>query len=95
VAQIAIVGDFDEAAATARIKELLAGWKSKVPYERVTSEFATSRPSSARSDTPDKENAVLIARQNVEHARRRRGLSARSPLPTTSSAATPASTRAS
>src|SRR5262249_53995379 len=43
-AQVAIVGDFDEAQATALIKELFAGWKPKVPFEHVTVEYKDVAP---------------------------------------------------
>jgi zinc protease len=65
-AQIAIVGDFDEAQAAALVKELFAGWKAAVPYERITSEFRDIPASTQSISTPDKENAVFLARQNVE-----------------------------
>jgi zinc protease len=66
VAQVAIVGDFDEAAIVPLLQELFAGWKSQVPFERITHEFREV-PAIARSvETPDKENAALIARLNVD-----------------------------
>ncbi|MBC8022273.1 MAG: insulinase family protein [Burkholderiales bacterium] len=64
-AQIAIVGDFDEVRAAALIKELFAGWKPAVPYQRVSVEFRDVPPTTATIRTPDKENAVLLARENV------------------------------
>ena len=65
-AQIAIVGDFDEARATALIKELFAGWKPVVPYARIPVDFRDIAPTSATIRTPDKENAVFLARENIE-----------------------------
>jgi zinc protease len=64
-AEIAVVGDFDETAVTSLIRELLADWKAKVPYERVPTEFRDIPPLERSIATPDKENAVLIARLNV------------------------------
>jgi zinc protease len=64
-AEIAIVGDFDEARAAALVKELFDGWVPKVPFERVTTEHRDIAATSKRVETPDKENAVFIARQNV------------------------------
>jgi zinc protease len=64
-AQIAIVGDFDEAEITALLKELFANWQPQVPYKRVASEYHDIPATQRRIDTPDKENAVFIARQNV------------------------------
>jgi zinc protease len=65
VGQVAIVGDFDEAATVALLKELLEGWAAKVPYERVPTEFRDIPAIERAVEAPDKENAVLIARQNV------------------------------
>jgi zinc protease len=64
-AEIAIVGDFDEAAVTALLKDLFAGWKPAVPFERVTMQFRDIPPMEKSVATPDKENAVFLARQNV------------------------------
>ncbi len=64
-AQIAIVGDFDAASVTPLLKELFGDWKPKVPYERVSQEYREVAPKNFSVATPDKENAVFIARQNV------------------------------
>ena len=66
VAEIAIVGDFDEEQALALVKELFDGWKPKVPYERVPMDHKEIAPVNRTVATPDKENAILLARQNVE-----------------------------
>jgi len=65
VAEIAIVGDFDEARALALLKELFDGWKPKVPYQRVPVEYKDIPPATKTVNTPDKENAVFLARENV------------------------------
>ena len=65
-AEIAVVGDFDEARVAAVIKELFAGWPPKVPYQRVPNEYRDIPAAQKTIDTPDKENAVFLARQNVE-----------------------------
>jgi zinc protease len=65
VAEIAIVGDFDEAQALALVKELFTGWKPKVAYQRVENEFRDIQAMQKTITTPDKENAVFIVRQNV------------------------------
>ncbi len=64
-ADIAIVGDFDEAKVTALLKELFAGWEPKVPFTRVEREFRDIPAVERAIETPDKENAVFIARENV------------------------------
>ncbi len=64
-AEIAIVGDFDEAKTAALLKDLFSGWTPKVPYERVPNEHRDIAPANRTVATPDKENAVFLARQNV------------------------------
>jgi zinc protease len=65
-AEIAIVGDFDEARIGKVVRELFAGWKPKVPYEHVPQDHREVPATEKTVLTPDKENAVLIARQNVD-----------------------------
>ncbi len=75
-AEIAIVGDFDEAAVTTLLKELFAGWAPAVPFKRVETDFRDIPPIERTVATPDKENAVFIARQNINirDDGRRRGI---------------------
>jgi zinc protease len=65
-AQIAVVGDFDEAEVTKAITESFAGWRSGTPYARVTRQSRDIDPTSLSIETPDKENAVFAARLNVD-----------------------------
>jgi zinc protease len=65
-AQIAVVGDFDEAEVVKAITEGLGGWQSATPYTRVTSAYQDVAPSRKSIETPDKENAVFAARLNVD-----------------------------
>ncbi|HSN22212.1 MAG TPA: pitrilysin family protein, partial [Usitatibacter sp.] len=65
-AEIAIVGDFDEAKVEAQLKRLFAGWEPKVRFEEVRSEFRDIPAVEKAIETPDKENAVLLARENVD-----------------------------
>jgi zinc protease len=64
--EIAIVGDFDDRAAEAQIRTLFPGWVSKASYAPVISEFRAVKPARITIDTPDKENALLRARINVD-----------------------------
>jgi zinc protease len=66
VAEIAIVGDFDDVKAAALVKELFEGWTPTVPYARVDNQYRDVPAAEKTVETPDKENAVLLARQNVE-----------------------------
>jgi zinc protease len=60
--EIAIVGDFDEATATAAIADMLGGWKSKQSYERITrTADDLPVPETIKIKTPDKANAMYFA----------------------------------
>ncbi|MGL4553551.1 MAG: M16 family metallopeptidase, partial [Gemmataceae bacterium] len=60
--ELAVVGDFDPEATLARVKEMLKGWRSEVPVERV-GRAAPDRQKGANESipTPDKANAVFTA----------------------------------
>ena len=62
---IAIVGDFDEQAAEALVRELFPGWASKAPYAPVLAEPREVQAARITVDTPDKENAFFRARINL------------------------------
>jgi zinc protease len=64
-AEIAVVGDFDEARIAAVLKDLFEGWVPKVPYQRVPNEHRDIAAVNKSIATPDKENAVFLARQNI------------------------------
>ncbi len=63
--EIAIVGDFDEAAVTAAIREAFGGWKGGVPYVRLSAPYKDIAPVNRALETPDKENSLFIARINI------------------------------
>ena len=63
--EIVVVGDFDPVAVKAQLEELFVGWKAPVPYAPIATHY---QPRDAKREsfvTPDKPNAVLLARQNV------------------------------
>ncbi len=64
-AEIAIVGDFDEAKTVAVLKGLFAGWQPKTPFKRVERVFKDIPAVEKSVSTPDKENAVVLGRENV------------------------------
>lgn len=64
--ELAIVGDFDEAAVVKAINESFGNWKTPVPYTRVTSEYKAVAPATQVIETPDKENGVFRARINID-----------------------------
>ena len=64
--EIAIVGDFDAQAIEDELRRLFAGSPSQSPYERLDREFRPVPPARIVIDTPDKENAVLRARLDID-----------------------------
>jgi zinc protease len=64
-AQIAVVGDFDEAAVMAVLRDRFATWKSPKPYARVPSVYSASAAINRTIETPDKTNAVFLAGLNL------------------------------
>jgi len=61
-AELAVVGDFEPDSTIAKVKAMLAGWESKVKYDRITRK-AASGVAGSKEDilTPDKANAVYMA----------------------------------
>ncbi|HQZ45508.1 MAG TPA: pitrilysin family protein [Usitatibacteraceae bacterium] len=65
-AEVAIVGDFDEAIAGALVKALFEDWRAQKPYAHVPMTNGDVAAASLAIETPDKENAIFLARQNVD-----------------------------
>lgn len=63
---IVLVGDFDEAEARAAIDEAFGDWESPRPFERIATPFIDPPAQNIEIETPDKANAILWARQNLE-----------------------------
>jgi zinc protease len=64
--EIAIVGDFDEDAVVAAIREAFGDWKSGAPYERLSAPYKEVAADNRKIETPDKENATFAARTNID-----------------------------
>jgi len=64
-AQLAVVGDFDEAAVMNVVRERFASWKSPKPYARVPTTYTAVPPVQRTFETPDKTNAVFLAGINL------------------------------
>ena len=62
VAEIAVVGDFDEAAVRPVIERLFGDWKSPLPYKRIEQPYRDVAAINKTLQTPDKESAVFSAR---------------------------------
>jgi zinc protease len=59
--QIAVVGDFDQAAIQAQLDKLFGKWKANKGYQQITQPYHEMKPVKHEFNTPDKENAVFIA----------------------------------
>ena len=64
--EISIVGDFDAQAVKAQLQELLKAKVSQVPYERIVREYQPVAGTHIIIDTPDKENATIMAQLTFE-----------------------------
>ncbi len=65
IGELAIVGDFDEAAAGKQVAELFGSWKSPSHFERVAQPYQNVAAENKSLETPDKANAFFIAGQNL------------------------------
>jgi zinc protease len=63
---IVLVGDFDEDEARAAIEGAFADWESPRPFQRISTPFVNPDAVNVEIETPDRANAVLFARQNLE-----------------------------
>jgi zinc protease len=61
-AELGVVGDFDPESTVHLVKEMLAGWESKVPFKRIERKVADNG-TGLKEDivTPDKSNAEYLA----------------------------------
>ena len=62
---LAVVGDFDEAAVTAAATRLFGDWKNSEPYVRIARPYVRTDSTFHSIETPDKANAVFIAAQTI------------------------------
>ena len=63
--EISVVGDFDPVAVKAQLETLFAGWKAPVAYTPIATHYKAHAAKRESFTTPDKPNAVLLARQNL------------------------------
>ena len=62
--EVAVVGDFDPVQMKQQLQALFAGWKSAKPYARIADGYRPVAASRESFETPDKANAVLVARSD-------------------------------
>ncbi|MEQ1856300.1 MAG: insulinase family protein, partial [Longimicrobiales bacterium] len=63
---LVVVGDFDEAEVRRVIDEVFGDWESPHPFQRIATPFYDPPAREVVIETPDKANAVFLARQNLE-----------------------------
>lgn len=63
--EISVVGDFDPAALKVQLQALFEGWKPNTPYAPIATIYQDVPAGRESFNTPDKPNAILLARQNV------------------------------
>jgi zinc protease len=62
--EIAVVGDFEPEEVVGRLTEILGGWTSKIPYQRVPiAPLSDVKVAMESIETPDKANSVYFASQ--------------------------------
>ena len=60
-----LVGQFDPAQARKLAEELFGNWKSPSGYQRVVTPYQKTEPGNVKIETPDKQNATLLAGMQV------------------------------
>ena len=65
-AELAVVGDFDDAEIAKLAKELFGQWKAKKPFTRIPKPYQQAAPLSEAIEAPDKANAFFIAAQPMQ-----------------------------
>jgi zinc protease len=63
--EIVVVGQFDAAAARKLTADLFGNWKSPSGYQRVVTPYKRTEPGSVKIETPDKQNATLLAGMQI------------------------------
>jgi zinc protease len=65
VGELTVIGDFDDKSLAKQVETLFAGWKSKISFERLTSNYRDIAAVNQSFEAPDKANAFFIAGQNL------------------------------
>lgn len=63
-AQIALVGDFDEAGMKSQLAEVFGKWSTQQNYQRVAPKPLATKAMQQQVQTPDKANAIYLAKQS-------------------------------
>jgi zinc protease len=63
--EIVVIGDFDPVAVKAQLQALFGDWRSAKPFVEVENKYHAVVANTERFETPDKANAMFIARFNL------------------------------
>jgi zinc protease len=63
--EFVVVGQFDAAAIRNLAGELFGDWKSPSGYERIVTAYRKTEPGSLKIETPDKQNATILAAMQI------------------------------
>ncbi len=61
VGEIVIAGQFNKDEAAKLLEQLFGNWKSSAPYARIPGPYRSVPPLNKTVETPDKENAMIVA----------------------------------
>jgi len=64
--EVTVVGAFDKDVALEKLNIAVADWKSKEAYSRIAKPFVAIASDKISIETPDKENAIMLAAANLE-----------------------------
>src|SRR5262249_54109137 len=60
-AQVTVIGDFEPTALEQQLASLWGSWKSTAHFKRIKDKYSDTPGSAESIDTPDKENALILA----------------------------------
>lgn len=63
--ELVIAGQFDAAAARKLAGDLFGNWKSPSTYQRIVTSYSKTESGSLKIETPDKQNATLLAGMQI------------------------------
>ncbi|PCI60276.1 MAG: pseudouridine synthase [Gammaproteobacteria bacterium] len=64
-AEVTVIGDFDVKQVSKKLESLFGHWNSKKSYHRIVEEYKKLAVHDKLFNTPDKENAVFVASNNL------------------------------
>jgi zinc protease len=64
--EMVVAGQFEQAAARQAAAELLGGWTSALPYQRLVTPYKKTEAANLKIETPDKQNATFEAGVRIQ-----------------------------